>query len=209
MLYHTTIVLINLFKNDKNISPRKGLYAQNGHRNFVHHSQTWKQHKFASNYFIFIQMTSALHRKNAVTDLPTRMTFISLFLWEKKMLDTKEQYLVASEWPGCDCWKGIMTKEVFWRVFFWGGGFGWVGTISLQCCVSFCCTRKGISSMYTYTPLRLNLPPTAPIPPIWSSQSTNLSSPCSTLVIYLIFVKTTLSIYLILSLLYCAQKSVF
>ena len=42
-------------------------------------------------------MTSTLHRKNAVTDLPTRMTFISLFLWEKKMLDTKEQYLVASE----------------------------------------------------------------------------------------------------------------
>ena len=42
-------------------------------------------------------MTSALHRKNAVTDLPTRTTFISLFLLEKIMLDMKEQYLVASE----------------------------------------------------------------------------------------------------------------
>lgn len=133
MLYHTTIVLINLFKNDKNISPCKGLYAQNGHRNIVHHSQTWKQHKFASNYFIFIQMMSTLHRKNAVTDLPTRMAFISLFLWEKKMLDTKEHYLLASEWPGCDCLKGIMTKEIVWGfVFFyfyflrgrvWAGGY--------------------------------------------------------------------------------------
>ena len=77
-------------------------------------------------------MTSTLHRKNAVTDLPTRMTFISLFLWEKKMLDTKEQYLVASEWPGCDCWKGIMTKEIFWRFFFFfppEGGFGWGGWV--------------------------------------------------------------------------------
>ena len=55
------------------------------------------QHKCASNYFILIQMTSTLCRKNAVTDLHTRMTFISLFLWEKKMLDMKEQYLVASE----------------------------------------------------------------------------------------------------------------
>ena len=55
------------------------------------------QYKCASNYFILIHMTSTLCRKNAVIDLHIRMTFISLFLWEKKMLDMKEQYLVASE----------------------------------------------------------------------------------------------------------------
>ena len=165
MLYHTTIVLINLFKNDKNISPRKGLYAQNGHRNFVHHSQTWKQHKFASNYFIFIQMTSALHRKNAVTDLPTRMTFISLFLWEKKMLDTKEQYLVASEWPGCDCWKGIMTKEVFWRVFFEGEGLGgWVQFLYNVVLVSAVQGRESAlcTPILPYAWTSLPLPPSHP-----------------------------------------------
>ena len=51
--------------------------------------------------------------------------------------------------------------------------------VALQCCVSFFCTMKWISSVYTYIPSLLNLPPTAPPNHSYRSpHSTELSSLC-------------------------------
>ena len=93
-----------------------------------------------------------------------------------------------------------MTKEIFCRYFFFLRGrvwVGWVGTVSLQCCQFL--LYKEVNQLYVYVySLTLESPSHCPIPPIRSSQSNELSSPCNTSVIYFIFVKTTLSIYLIL-----------
>ena len=50
--------------------------------------------------------------------------------------------------------------------------------IALQCCANFCCTTSSISNKYTWICSLLNLPPVISISPLWSAQSTKLSSPC-------------------------------
>ena len=41
----------------------------------------------------------------------------------------------------------------FFNLFYWG-------IVALQCCIGFYCTMRWISSMYTYIPFLLGLPPT-------------------------------------------------
>ena len=64
-----------------------------------------------------------------------------------------------------------------WRVLFLFDLFFYWSIIVFQCCISFHCTIKWISSMYTYIPSILDLPPTFPPSHLSrSSQSTELST---------------------------------
>ena len=72
-----------------------------------------------------------------------------------------------------------MSTPIFWKqkTPFLSFLKNWI-TGALQHYVSFCCTMKWISYMYTYVPSPLHLPPTTPPHPSRSSQSSELSSPC-------------------------------
>ena len=65
-------------------------------------------------------------------------------------------------------------------IFVYGVSFNW-GIVALQCCVSFYCTVKWISSKYTYIPFLADLTPTSLHPTHVRHHRTLSWAPCTLL----------------------------
>ena len=92
-------------------------------------------------------------------------------------------FLWLSNIPLYTCATSFFFKQLYWSI------------IALQWCVSFCFTTKWISYTYTYVPISLSscvsLPPTLPIPPLWTVTKHRADLPvlcgCFPLAIYFTF----------------------
>ena len=74
-------------------------------------------------------------------------------------------------------WSGSLAGNILQTVFV---SFNW-GIVALQCCVTFYCTMKWISSKYTYIPSLVDLAPTSHHPTHVSHHRTLSWTPCTLL----------------------------
>ena len=97
-----------------------------------------------------------------------------VFIWECVQSILRRAYLQRNGSCSCVLLWLFLSPPITCRVFYFLI-FNW-SIITLQRCVSFCCTTKSISHLYTYFPSLLNLPPHPPPHPSRWPRSPELSS---------------------------------